>query len=240
MAKLEQKLQNPKYYKDLFESWVATELIIDDKRAMWELKEPDSTYNKVCLYRDDKAMFVYGCYGQFSFDSMTWLGSVYNLKYENEVYQTEKLASTSKTALTVFDEDYCVKDVIDWTVNKLSELFDMDGDVSDAEYDQFIEDVCFALTNPKSTLDRDLDELMDDFPYQTDIAYELLSLAFDMRDNCDEHKWINYLNEHHDAISEFTEINESGLYDAGKRLSQSYYISMYALKICGEKLKRGE
>lgn len=61
----------PKGMINHFDDWEATEQIFDDNKAFWRIKKPNSEYQKVCLYRDGCNMFVYGDYGQFTFDSMT-------------------------------------------------------------------------------------------------------------------------------------------------------------------------
>jgi hypothetical protein len=122
--KLEERIHNFECYEKKFSDWIATEIIIDDKKALWILKHPDSEYQKVCLYRDGKDMFVYGDYGQFSFDSMTWTGSVYNLEYNNIGYQMEKLNYESKHSLNVFDNVQCEKDIIDWCVEMIERNYE--------------------------------------------------------------------------------------------------------------------
>lgn len=93
------------------------------------LKKPESQYQKVCLYRDGCNMFVYGDYGQFTFDGMTWTGSVYNLQYDNIGYQMEKLNHESRESLRVFDESKCVDDIYDWLKEHLEDLYDVDDKV---------------------------------------------------------------------------------------------------------------
>lgn len=53
----------PKEMINHFDNWEATEQIIDDKKAFWCIKKPESEYQKVCLYRDGCNMFIYGDYG---------------------------------------------------------------------------------------------------------------------------------------------------------------------------------
>ena len=74
-------------------------------------------------------MFVYGDYGQFTFDSMTWTGSVYNLEYDNIGYQMEKLSHESRQSLKVFDEYKCRKDIINWLRHQLEEYYGNDKDI---------------------------------------------------------------------------------------------------------------
>lgn len=86
MSRLTENIHDFEHYQKEFASWEATEQIIDDNKAFWMLRNPGSQYQKVCLYRDGCNMFVYGDYGQFTFDSMTWKGDVCNLEYDNIGY----------------------------------------------------------------------------------------------------------------------------------------------------------
>ena len=103
IKKLVDYIKGSEHYINEFTTWEASERIIDDNKAFWMLRKPGSQYQKVCLYRDGYNMFVYGDYGQFAFDNMTWTGSVYNLQYDNIGYQMEKLNYESREALRVFD-----------------------------------------------------------------------------------------------------------------------------------------
>ena len=73
-------------------------------------------------------MFVYGDYGQFTFDSMTWTGSVYNLEYDNIGYQMEKLNHESKESLRVFDDDKCIDDIFEWMKEQLESYYSLEED----------------------------------------------------------------------------------------------------------------
>ncbi len=75
IKKLVGHINGSEHYIKEFATWEASEQIIDDNKAFWMLKKPGSQYQKVCLYRDGCNMFVYGDYGQFTFDNMTWTGS---------------------------------------------------------------------------------------------------------------------------------------------------------------------
>ena len=81
--KLEDRIYNVEYYVKKFNSWDVKEIIIDDQKAFWEIRKPGSQIQKVCLFRDGSNMYIYGDYGSYSFDKMTWLGSPYNLEYNN-------------------------------------------------------------------------------------------------------------------------------------------------------------
>ncbi len=72
--KLEDRIYNVEYYVKKFNSWDVKEIIIDDQKAFWEIRKPGSQIQKVCLFRDGSNMYIYGDYGSYSFDKMTWLG----------------------------------------------------------------------------------------------------------------------------------------------------------------------
>lgn len=141
IKKLIDYIENAKYYEKEFVEWEAFEQIIDENKAFWMLKKPGSQYQKVCLYRDGYNMFVYGDYGQFTFDSMTWTGNVYNLEYDNIGYQMEKLSHESKQSLKVFNEFKCEEDIIDWLKYQLEEHYNL-------ESDEIKKAVSFIETNP--------------------------------------------------------------------------------------------
>lgn len=124
--------ENYNSYRKKFNGWESREMIIDDVRAFWEIKDPGSKYTKVCLYRDGNDMFIYGDYGRYSFNAMTWGGSVYNLRYDNLGYQMEKLSPETREQLTFFDEDICEHQIREWLVNKLVSEFGMDKEFATA------------------------------------------------------------------------------------------------------------
>lgn len=71
IRKLVDHINGSEHYIKEFATWEASEQIIDANKAFWMLRKPGSQYQKVCMYRDGFDMFVYGNYGQFTFDSMT-------------------------------------------------------------------------------------------------------------------------------------------------------------------------
>lgn len=129
IKKLVDYIENAKYYEKEFLEWEAFEQIIDEDKAFWMLKKPGSRCQRVCLYRDGYNMFVYGDYGQFTFDSMTWIGNVYNLEYDNIGYQMEKLNYENRKSLIMFDECKCRKDIINWLRHQLEEYYENDKDI---------------------------------------------------------------------------------------------------------------
>lgn len=223
---LAKMIDNFKYYKNKFSKWEASEIIIDDKKAFWCLKKPDSEYEKICLYRDGCNMFVYGDYGQFTFDSMTWLGSVYNLEYDNIGYQREKMSYDSKQSTKIFDEYACQEDILEWLIERLESIYDMS------------ENSIKKVSDWIKKLDYNFDcvdiEWFCDKNNLSDIE-DILNFTSDCFGNTEEYEWISFLRNTSE-LGEFDEVCESYLWDAGKRINQRYFICLYALQICGKKL----
>lgn len=190
------------------------------------LRKPRSQYQKVCLYRDGCNMFVYGDYGQFTFDNMTWTGSVYNLQYDNIGYQMEKLNYESREALRVFDESKCVDDIYDWLKDHLEDLYDAEEDIIKKIIKLFKESIYVYGSN------------IDDFCYENNME-ELKDILYFTRnalENADEYNWNVFLRNSN--IEDFDDPYESYLWNAGKCIHQRYFICMYALQVCGEKLSK--
>lgn len=226
VKKLLDYIENSDFYKKEFVTWEATEQIIDDKKAFWMLKKPGSQCRKVCLYRDGCNMFVYGDYGQFTFDSMTWLGSVYNLEYDNIGYQMEKMNYDSKQSIRIYDEDICRKDILDWLIDVLED---------DYKDNQVLAKKIYEFCNEKYYLtDSEIEQFCSE--NKLDIDTGLIRFVSDCLDHTDEYEWIAFLRESN--LSDFDEVCESELWHAGKVIHQRYFICMYALQVCGEKLKK--
>lgn len=45
---------------------------------------------------------------------MTWLGSPYNLEYNNLGYQNEKMSYDTKNNVYMYDDESAAEDIIDW------------------------------------------------------------------------------------------------------------------------------
>lgn len=227
MKKLIDYIENAKYYEKEFAEWKAFEQIIDEDKAFWMLKKPGSQCQKVCLYRDGYNMFVYGDYGQFSFDNMTWIGSVYNLEYDNIGYQMEKLNYESKKSLIIFEEHKCKEDIIDWLKNILEDYYG-DDDIEKISN--------FFKSNPSP----DEFEVYDfcDNEKQFLKVEDILLFTEECFENAEEYEWISFLRRNYNEFYDFGDDPcESWLWDAGKCIHQRYFICMYALQVCGEKLK---
>lgn len=222
---LEKMIYNVDNYINTFNGWDVKEIIIDDQRAFWEIKKPDSEFRKVCLFRDGINMCVYGDYGSYMFDSMTWFGSPHNLEYNNLPYQNEKLSHESKSDVYVFDEDAVKEDIIDWfkdvAINRYCYNEDkINNIISHFEHERSMlfeaEDFCYKHT---------CDDLVDILNFVDELI-----LYSD-----DEIEYIGFLRNSAE-LENFDETCESDLWKAGKRTQQGYLVSFLALKICGEKL----
>lgn len=229
MGSLIDKIQGFEHYEKKFATWEATEQIIDDTKAFWCLKKPDSNYEKVCLYRDGCNMFVYGDYGQFTFDSMTWSGSVHNLEYDNIGYQFEKLNYESMKSLEIFDENKCEDDIYEWLRYEIENGYNYK--------DNEINEIINQFKNLHSTRfyvdEYDIEEFCEEHNIE-DLSY-ILKFVGECLSHIDEYEWIAFLRNSN--LEDFDEVCESSLWNAGKVVHQRYYICLYALQVCGEKLK---
>lgn len=192
------------------------------------LRKTGSQYQKVCLYRDGCNMFVYGDYGQFTFDNMTWTGSVYNLEYDNIDYQMEKLNHESKESLRVFDESKCEEDIYDWLKERLENHYLIEKDIIDNIISYF------KQNNDLYYCDVDIEELCE--KYDVPELENILNFTQKALENIDEYEWISFLRR--TSFQEFDEECESVLWNAGKCIHQRYFICMYALQVCSEKLNK--
>ena len=227
--KLEDSIEGFKSYKERFSTWEATEQIIDDKKAFWMLKAPGSEYQKVCMYRDGCNVFIYGDYGQLVFDSMTWLATPYNLEYDNFGYQTEKMSRDCKNSISVYDGCYCQEDILDWLKDRLENRYDVD--------EESIPKIIDFMKDRRHDFYFD-DDIIRDFCQENkfDDLENILVFVGEALENVDEYEWIHFLRSH--DFSEFDEECESDLWRAGYRTHQRYFINMYAMKVCGEKLEK--
>ena len=220
--KLEEMIYNADIYIKKFNSWNVKEINIDDRRSFFEIRKPGSTIEKVCLFSDEYHMIIYGDYGSYVFDKMTWQGKPYNLQYNNLPYQNEKMSFDTKKAVYAFDEEAVVEDIIDWLKEMAVDLYDYEeSKINSLVKKIYFSDPYFSIYD--FCYENDCDDLMD-----------LLDFCHDLYQNSDDEiGFISYLRE---ANLYCFEDNISGLWNAGKRISQPYLISLLALKICGEKL----
>lgn len=212
------------YTKNMISTWEVSEQIIDEERAMWCIKKPGSQYQKVCLYRDGKDMFIYGDYGQYSFDHMTWKGDVYNLPYDCLPYLMEKMNYESKETAYEFKSDVCEKNILDWFQERLENRYELDEELIQTIIDKTVSDeISYYLE--ENNLEDELEEI-------TSFVSDALN------NTADQYDWIAFLRNNDDRLSLFDESCESDLWKAGKQLSGRFLVSLYALNVCGEKLSR--
>ncbi len=228
MGKLIDNIRGFEHYEKKFATWEATEQIIDETKSFWCLNKPSSNYEKVCLYRDGCNMFVYGDYGQFTFDSMTWLGTVYNLEYDNIGYQFEKVSYNSRQSLKIFDDDECQKNIYEWLRYQLENKYDYE----EKEINGIICDFQVFYSNRLHMNDYDIDIFCGEDKQE---LKDIFIFVNDCLSHVDEHEWIAFLRNSN--LQDFDEVSESSLWNAGKVIDQRYFICLYALKTCGEKLK---
>lgn len=218
--KLIENIKNAEYYIKEFAEWEASEQIIGSNKSIWCLKKKGSTYQKVCLYVDGHFMVVYGDYGTMTFSQMTWWGNVYNLRYDNIECQIETLSPESREALNKFDESTCRKDVFNWFKKVLKDKCNIET----------IEKAFLFLKNESYLTSSDIREFCKD--NNCNKLKGIMEFTRECLDHTDEHEWISFLR-----TADFEEYDSEGdLWNAGKEIDQRYYINMYALQVCAEKL----
>ena len=230
LSNLLKHLHHAEYYIKEFSSWNANEIIVDDDKAFWSLQDPESKVRKVCMFRDGHNVYVYGDYGEFTFDSMTWKGSVYNLYYDNIGYQMEKLSNDSRKSLYVFEDEKCREDIIKWLKNRLYELYDL-NEKEINKVVKFMSNDCFI---PE---EYEIEEFCQDENWLFPEIEDLLQFTRECLNNVDEDYWIQFLRDYWNEIDDFDDPSACELWNAGKCVHQRYFICMYALKVCAEKLR---
>lgn len=235
MNSFETKIHGFPYYEKLFKDWIATETIVDENKAIWELKNPENESQKICLYKDRYTLFVYGAYGQYSFDSMTWIADIHTIAYDNLDYQFQKLNNDSKKALYVFDNTQAKDDIITWFKQILNENYS----VTDYQ-------VTTAI-NFLNKYDNEIITPVDDFISDTpsvcefeDLLKFTCKLLKTVSESDEKADYISFLRNNTSTIDDFEDASQSSLWNIGMITHQSYYITMYALKLCSEKLKSKE
>ena len=231
--KFEDAIKGFKQLEKELASWEATETIFDEDKAYWELINPEHAFERVCLFRDQHNMFVYGDKGQLVFDSMTWHGDVYNLRYEATAYQMEKLNKDCRESLYEFCEDQWVIDMENWLADELLNKVDDHEEVASCfikycEENSYITDIGlhqYCENNDLSCLHDLLYFIKECFEYFNSSSEELQS-------------WGSFLESSN--LKDFDEPLESSLLTAGQVVAQRYFICMYALKVCGEKLTQAK
>lgn len=249
MSKLEDLIQCSKELTAKFHTWNVSETIIDEKRAFWSIQKENSAYQKVSLYRDGHHMFIYGDYGNYVFDSMTWLGSPYNLEYNNLGYQMEKLSRQTREYIREFNDEEFEKDIAIWAEETLlehdpgskflEEFFEEKYSEENEDLNEmFVDHVCSLIKDTEFGQHYALEDFVTEYgQILSPIVLKILEFILDCFEHSeDENEWHHFLrNADTDG---FEELFESTLWDAGKEICQPFLISLLALKICGEKLQK--
>lgn len=131
----------------------------------------------------------------------------------------------------VYDDSECRKDILDWSKDRIDSSY-CDIRDTEEEFNELIEKCNMALDNGFYFYP-------DDFCKENDCKEieDLLDFTYDLLQNTDEYEWISYLRRNTDRLQNFDEVCESSLWNAGKTINQTYFVCMYALQVCGEKLK---
>jgi hypothetical protein len=236
MESLESKIKFADSYKAKFESWEASTLLIDDDKEFWQIKNPKSSVEKVCLFRDNRVLCIYGDYGSYTFDRMTWTRTPWNLRYDNLDYMAEKLSVESSHAVRIFSSTLAERQFLDWVQNYLKGF--------DAN-ENFIEKAMEFLRQ-SSTYSSDVDDLYDkiaddresDYGNYEEL-YSFLCLCIEALSSMeDEISWQYFLQNSDNAFQDVqVSLYDEPLYRFGMEYSQRYLISLYALKILSQKLE---
>lgn len=222
MSKIYDSLKDGKYYKDMFRKWEASKTVIDATKALYELKNPKSKDAKICMYRDGTNVFLYGSYGQFTFDSLTWLATPNNLQYDNISYMVEKLSDESRNAVYTFDENCAKSEILEWVRDRLRHYYAL----SDAQISNVLK---YFLC--KSCHFFDIHKLIsEDFIF---IVEELIDATYSGEKN-----YKRVICENAEILSSYDDDYELNLYNAGQTLNQRFCICMYAMEVCARKLTK--
>lgn len=220
------------YTKKKFESWEVTEQIIDENKAFYMLKMPSSEYQKVCMFRDGKDMIIYGDYGRYVFDNMTWLATPHNLQYDNLGYQMEKMDRDSRESAFEFDEETFENDLREWVKYRLCEHYEVEKEKAEQLIDLAVAGCGFSYSEVEEQLSKFSNKNIDSIVSLLDFANDAFPYASE-----DQIAWVSFLRDNSDRLCEHDEVGESNLWRAGQKLSPNFLVSLYAMRVCSEKLQ---
>ena len=220
-------------YEEKFKKWEASRIIIDKDKSIWELKSVDGSGEKVSLYRDKTDMFVSGTYGQLTFDRVDPSSSVHTIiNIDDDEINFQNLSYLCREDVrNCFSRESLVEDIFLWLKKQIeSEVEDadrlareftdlaMNGEFFDSPDE--VKEYCELNKCEESC------ELL-----------EFIQTCFDSAYNSSQ-DWNLFLetSSYYELDSRCDKIGENSLFCAGVRVSQNYYINMYALQVCSEKL----
>lgn len=237
MLTLEDRIKSFDAYKQRFESWEASQTIIDENKAFWELKKPGSSVQKVCLFRDGSTMCIYGDYGSYTFDRMTWTGTPWNIYYNNIGYMLEKLSHESAESVVIFDPDLAKEQFLRWVEEYM---------MYKHAFETFSEKaMAFLKSDADYPYQGDVDDFFENLVYDEDTDYgnydefyTLIGVANRaLRSMEDKAEWINFIRSEAANLEDLEEdMCNSTLWGFGKSYNQRYLVSLYALKVISQKL----
>lgn len=227
MSKVYDNIKDKEYYKALFTNWEATKTIIDAGKAVYELKNPDSKNQKVCMYRDGTDVFFYGSYGHFAFNNLPWLAAPNNLPYDNFLYFVGRLSSDSEKALYAYDKENAKGDIIEWAKESLIDHFEL----SDLQIETVLR---YFDGKENDCYDEDDFVLKHDLPDIEDFLCTVNALLDAATEGGGY--YTNALYQYERALSEYDENYATELCGAGCGLCQKFYICMYAMEVCSKKI----
>ena len=228
-------------YVKKFKEWEALEEIFDDEKALYTLRNPNYVKEKVCMYVDGNGfMMLYGEYGSFAFDRMTWQVDPYTLNCHELSYMLGKASKDSEEAIYIFDAEKCKEDLYTWF--KL--MFDGTKLRDDAKAFGRICEILdsAAILSTASDYEDELETVLNEFGfYDDDFRKEVVMFVFNALGNMNDGKfsWQMFLNNSHGKYENMENDDILELCEAGKKINPSVLISLLAIFICGAKL-RGE
>lgn len=222
MSKIYNSLKDGKYYKDMFRKWEASKTVIDATKALYELKNPESKDAKICMYRDGANVFLYGSYGQFTFDSLTWLAAPNNLQYDNISYMVEKLSDESRNAVYTFDESCAKSEILEWAKDRLEYYF--------ALPDARINVALKYFESEESDYSNIYMFVSEDFIIAVNALIEAAYSG--------EEDYRRAIRDEAEVLSSYDDDYNLNLCHAGYTVSQRFCICMYAMEVCAKKLAK--
>ncbi len=225
--KLKDMVKKYDYYREKFGKWSASQVDMGTGMAAYVLQNPEHKVEKVALYRDDNNAFVYGDYGQFTFDSLTWNISPTNIPYNNIGYLLEKMGSKQKEVITVFDSEICMKDVKAWLDDRIETNIPRETREALMEF------------LDESDWNSEAFEITDEYQELADYRDEIQFALDAMGRMGSREEWLVFLRENVHRLDKIEgDGYESDLWSAGKHLNERFFISLVALEVLGEKLEK--
>lgn len=231
-----QHVKNAEYYIKKFSTWEASKIIIDDQKAIYILKKPDSRVEKVCMFVDGYNMYIYGDYGTLSFDRMTWVATPDNLAYQDMGYMMSKLSSNNYDSIHVFDEDKCKEDLENWFATYIKEYYHFQDDVI-KQIIQALEEETFTYS---LNLLEDVEAVLEKCTSGAEeISTEAEIFVKALENMYDREGWITFLNQFNDRIMDLNCYEETyiEMRDFGKIIDGRFYVNLLAMFILYNKLE---